>query len=375
MKRYLPIILLFIILIIFATKKIWYRREDGDYTIEIYQGSVEEGFAFSNLYAPSNLREEEISSSSITLAWDFEEKNLMAKSGLDPKYTDHSGFRIYRDGFWLEDILGKETKYTDTGLFPGETYKYQVVALTFDDKVEGQRSEEIQVTTADGLVNSINNLPKEEYEVLLVEGASVAEGQRVPPGTSFGDQVAEYLIEESNPNLVYVNRAVSGAFTSEVAERIGREIEELKVRENLSPDLIIADTAGINYLIASGTLLAKVRGNHSMVAFRENVEKIIEEVQPSNERTLILININYFACCKNEDEDSVDRNHKKRVAWNKVIRDIANEYRFILVDVEKAMVDSGKADSILLADAIHPSHTGHIFMTRAIIEAIESHRR
>ena len=118
-----------------------------------------------------------------------------------------------------------------------------------------------------------------------------------------------------------------------------------------------------------------------MADFRKNVEKIIEQVKPSHERNLILLNINYFNCCR--QEGSNERNHNKRAAWNKMLRDIANDHGTIFVDVERAMMESGGDDFytgddnklFLLEDELHPHHNGHIMMAKAIIDSIEKYKQ
>lgn len=382
----LVFLILVIILSIFLISRAWPFGlgttfiQKQVFTVEILEGSAEEGFSYSNLYAPGQLKAGDVTSSSITITWGFEKQKFQVKSGVNSQYAQVSGFRIYRDGFWLTDVPKEQTLLVDTGLFPGDSYKYKVAALTFDNKAEGTESEEIEVGTLPGKPNPITNVTNESYKIFLVEGASVAEGQKVPPGYAWADQVAAYLIKNANPDFQFFNRAISGSLSAEVAERIGGEIEELKEREGLDPDLVIVDTAGINDLVPAQGLLASARGTLSMADFRSNVETIIEQVKPSDKRTLILLNINYFNCCTGEGSN--ERNHEKRAVWNKVLRDVANTHGLILVDVERAMVESGADDffkswdtPFLLEDELHPQAQGHAYMARAVIEAIEEYKK
>lgn len=340
------------------------------FTVELTEGSVDEGFAYSNLYPP-RIRTGNITSSEITIAWDFERKKLVSKRGLDYRCAELSGFRIYRDGFWFTDVPKDRRSITDTGLFPGTSYKYKVVALTFDNRVEGEVSEEIEVETLAGDPNPIINFPKKRHEVFLAEGASVAEGYGIGRVGCWVDQVAQYLTEHGSVGLETYNRAVRSSLSGDVAGRIGRELA------GYNPDLVIVDTAGINDLTPALGLLATVRGNLSLADFRTNVEKIIELVHPSDERTLILMNINYFDCCWREGSNA--RNHEKRVVWNKMIRDIANEHGLILVDVETPLENGGIA--LLGAkpgdplEHQHPTIAGHTVMAEVVIEAIERYKR
>ena len=97
-------------------------------TANITAGSIADGFARSDLNPP-RLKVEDANRSSITLVWDFMERELVPGEGLGA-YVDgegsHSritGFRIYRDGFWLTDLSREQTSVVDDGLFPGESYR------------------------------------------------------------------------------------------------------------------------------------------------------------------------------------------------------------------------------------------------------------
>lgn len=335
------------------------------FTVELVEGSVTDGFAYSNLYSPQ-IRGENITGSEITIVWDFERKELVPKRGLDHKYTELTGFRVYRDGFWFTDVPKERNSVTDAGLFPGESYKYKVVALTFDNKVEGRSSEEIEVKTLAGDPNPIINFPKVHHKVTLVEGASVAFGMSAGGKPGWADLVARYLTKRGSRDLHLFNKAIRGSFSYEVADRLGGEVKEL------NPDLVMVDTAGINDLTPSGSALLANRGFLSMLDFRKNIEKMIESIQPSDRRALILVNINYFDF-KLRGKDYGGRLHRKRAAWNKTVRDVANERGLILVDVEKALIDNGGIE--LLNDTLHPNGEGHAIMAGAIIGAIERYKK
>jgi lysophospholipase L1-like esterase len=240
-----------------------------------------------------------------------------------------------------------------------------VVALAFDSKVESEPSEEIEVTTLAGDPAPIVNFPKSRHQLFLVEGASVALGMSTE-GPGWADLVAKHLRGQGSSDLRLINRSIRGSFSYEVADRLKREVDRL------SPDLVIIDSAGINDLTPNTGILAVERGFLSLWDFRENVKKMIEAVVPSETRSLVLVNINYFDFRLMEKEGD-ERLHRKRGAWNKALRDIANEHGLILVDVEKALIDNGGIT--LMNDPLHPNGRGHAVMAEAIIDAIERYQR
>lgn len=113
------------------------------YYIEVYFGST--GSYSLKVVLPSDtesptaseLKVVSATETTVTLGWSGSTDNVGV-----------AGYRIYRDGEEIRDIKNSdgEMKYTDTGLMPGQTYKYVVKAYDSSQNVS-EASNEVTVTT------------------------------------------------------------------------------------------------------------------------------------------------------------------------------------------------------------------------------------
>ena len=305
----------------------------------------------SNLYPPKNVQISSVSNSSVKISWNFENKELVVPEGMAREYAILSGFRVYRDGYWLTDVPKADKSYIDTGLY-ADNYTYSVSALTFDNKIEGLKTVSVSNDSNSESKNDVN-FPKNKFSSYLAVGDSITLGQRAATGNGWVDQVGFYLSKQ-NPKVKIINKGVSGAFAATVKESISEYIPEY------NPDLVTI-AIGINDFSANSRDI----GNYSQAEFRDHLRTIISLANPK-ERSVLLLNIYHIECCF----DSIS-NTDKRLVWNKLIRDIANESGVVLVDVSGAMGDKG--GKILLDDALHPNQAGHNLIAKTVIDAIIKH--
>ncbi len=316
------------------------------FTIKITEGNTK-----SDLYAPTDLKAES-TSNSVSLSWNFAQRKLVAFSPEMKPYILHSGYRIYRDGFWYTDILGELSTFTDTNLYPGESYSYSVAALTFDNKIEGLRSEPIKIETKfEEIKPTIGK--KDSYQVYLASGDSITQGSRAAKDNGWVDQFSNYL-KKTNPKLKTINKGVTGTTTQDLVPRIKSEIDEA------NPDLV-SIAVGINDLISGAD---KSSEGFKMLYVKDNLEKIINTSAPSAERTVFLVNIYYQNCCNKDWTE----NGGKDIAWNKMIKDLAYSKKMQLIDVYTPMKAAG-AEKVLSEDLLHPSQAGHDIIANTIIDA------
>jgi lysophospholipase L1-like esterase len=311
---------------------------------EIFQISFDGTFTHSDLYPPNMLTEVKATNSIVAISWNFPDKKLTVTQGVAPEYALLSGFRIYRDGYWFADIPKNQTTFTDTGLYPDETYTYTVAGLTFDNKIEGSSSAALTVKTQPGPLHAII-FPNKKITSYLAAGDSITEGKQVAEPYRWVSLVGNYL-QKHNATVKVINTGVNASLAGGVLDRLPGELRLY------TPDLVTI-AVGTNDMTGASRDI----GNMSMIDYRDTLQKIISLTRSDPNRDIVLLNIYYFGCC---DE--------KRLVWNKLLRDIAHDQGILLVDVENAMENNGK-DSLVAG--LHPNGAGHAVIANTIIKELQ----
>lgn len=300
-----------------------------------YQLEINEEITKSNLYPPKNLKVTKLSNNKIEIRWNFDKKEFIAPPQMASEYGILSGFRIYKNGFWYKDVNVDSMKFVDQDILPNEDYKYFVSALTFDNKIEGEKSTEVSYKTDNYPLNPIN-FPINKINKYLAEGDSITSAENVSKGEGWSDIVAKNFKFEIN------NKAVSGSTSSSVSERIEKEVKDF------NPD-IVTIAIGVNDLFVVGDTL----GNFSLSTYAENLKNIIMKINSDKKRNIVLLNIFYVNCC---DE--------KQNVWNREIKAIANSMGVLYVDVGNAMKQKGGKK--LLSGDLHPNSEGHKIISETV---------
>ncbi|HUC95244.1 MAG TPA: GDSL-type esterase/lipase family protein [Candidatus Saccharimonadales bacterium] len=301
----------------------------------------------SNLYAPSGVKVDSVSPDKIQISWNFDNDKLMVPTGNAPEYAILSGFRIYRDGFWYEDVPKSNMAFVDDSLYPGSSYSYSVSALTFDYKIEGNKSASVSAATLlanpNPVVFPIKNGNINSY---MAEGDSITEGLNLPnKGWTYADLLTDYLNAHGNKTKLF-NYAVSISTSLDVNNRFPAEIR------SADPDLVTV-AIGVNDM----TGYSRDIGNVSMSEYRDHLRNIVKTAEQERPRDIALLNIFYI----NVPSD-------KRVVWDKVVRDVANQFGVLYIDVSTPVIQNG--GNSLLAGVLHPTQQGHTIVARAVINSI-----
>lgn len=295
----------------------------------------------SDLYAPYNLKTKLVSDDQVEITWSFDKKEFVVDTGLAPEYAILSGFRIYKNGYWYRDIPLGQYKFTDTDLYPKDTYTYSLSPLTFDNKIEGNVSGKIEVKTNDSQLKPVKFSVKDGQK-LLSEGDSITIAENVGEGEGWASRVSNHF------GLKLTNKGVTGSTSATVVDRVEAEISEI------DPD-IVTIAIGVNDVFQKDE---EGIGNQSMGVFSDNLKTIIDVIKEGRDRQVVLLSIFFVNCC--EDKQSV---------WNRQIRDIANSKGILFVDVWNPMKNSG-GKSLLQGD-LHPGTQGHSVIADAIIKKWE----
>lgn len=305
-----------------------------------YKITISEDKTKSDLYSPRDLKVEKMDDDKVLLTWNFDRKEFTVDDGLPAEYGILSGYRIYKDGYWHKDVPITTKKFIDEDLYPNESYRYSVSALTFDNKIEGTKSTEIIYKTDNFPLNTVQ-FPIKPVKKYLAEGDSITVAENLPKGEGWAEMVAD------NFGLTIFNKAVSGSTSFSVDDRISDEVKEI------DPDLVTI-AVGVNDIFVQNDAM----GNVSMSSYHDNLKSIIKKINADKKRDVVLLNIFYINCCE-----------EKHLAWDKEIKGIANALGVLYVDVSSPMIDNG--GKALLTGDLHPNSDGHKVISEVAVGALK----
>lgn len=329
---FVPLLIVIIVLSVYKVKK---PVEVSDYQLEFNSDLIS-----SNLYAPDNLKINEFNSDFAKISWSFNNRNLIVKDGVPKEYSILSGFRVYRNGYWYKDLSGSDKSFLDKYLYPEKTYSYEVSALTFDNKIEGKKSDPLSITTTGGV-----DFPKFSLKIenILIEGDSITRGQKANPGDGWADQVGIWLTKNGSKNII--NDAKINTFSFDLAGRIGKEILSVK------PDLVIVGV-GMNDLFAGNGNVA----SYSLGQYLQSFYEIIQLCQ-SQKAIVAIVGIT-----------PAEGKSEKVSVWNSALEDLAYNTNSIFVPTDYL-------SETMLVDSIHPNQEAHNEVAKKIISILYNNLR
>lgn len=281
-----------------------------------------------------------------------------------------SGYRVFRDGAWLTDIVGgNTTSLLDAKLSPG-SYSYSVSVLSDSNRVQGGEIGSASATAA-GTLPPLVVTRHDSYSSYLAEGDSVTsmDGAYAFPEDMYFNQIWTYLMPSVRKNAAVSGSAcLIGDFVSRVTAGVTSQ----------NPDLVTI-AVGVNDMMQG---YVGTHGTYSMAAYRDCLTQAIQAIAPSASRTVLVMNLHHMTNWKMNDpyissgpdvSFSNGSDAKKR-AWNKVIRDVAAHSGVPLVDVTAAMdsalarnaAEAGSKD-FLIDDRVHPDQDGQDVIADALL--------
>lgn len=333
-------VVLFLLFIFLFIAVLSFLKKDNFFSKEPFLVEFSSDLLSSNLYSPDKLKIEEVNENSVQFCWNFVKQDLLVSEDDFPEYANLSGFRIYRDDFWFTDVDGDTNCYKDNYLLSGELYEYRVAALTFDNKIVGEKSNVLTVQTKNesSLLEKRLKVDTNKIATALVFGDSVTHWQRANPGDGWADQVGRFLKRSGVKN--FNNLAEDGFDTHDVLQKISD-------RQDISQADIVFVGVGINDLIEeNGT------GGVSLKSFLDTYTQILD---------LINSDVYTFVVGITPARGKME----KVVVWNKALNGLAEAKEAIYIPTDYL-------DESYMVDDIHPNQNAHNKIADYIIDTLQN---
>lgn len=325
-----------------------------DQNPDAFRLRVDQNITTSNLFAPTNVRITSVSDTVAEISWDFDHKEIVSEGSQPSEYAKLSGFRIYRDGYWYRDIAIGRTSFLDKGLLPATAYSYTISALTFDNKIEGEKSK-VAVFNSANYKPRVAKISLDNLSGMLIDGDSITAGQKALEGRGWANQLRERL-QSKYGGLKFTNNAVSGSLANDVRTRVAAYYDESSNSAELRSYGLYVFAVGINDLYGE----SKANGNESLYDYKETIKKIVADVSKYAQNGIVLVGITFYKdCCANS--------LSKVEAWNRGLQEIALEEKLVYVDVFSEM--KPRADEVM-EDILHPNQLGHDLIANKVWEQI-----
>ena len=261
-----------------------------------------------------------------------------------------SKYILIRDDLPFTTFSNDTHIYQDTGLIPNTYYKYQIEAITESgdkiysniENIETKNSYETPLTITNHIM----------YSSYSAFGDSITFGQDA--SMSWYDIVSQYLNKKEGTKSF--NDGVSGDTTVNLLERMPQELATQKPN-------IVTLMIGTND-VREGTLSSPAITN---LDYKNNVEDILSQIDPSNTRSVFLISIPYFDISEASSAGESAATMSRLIEFNKILIGLANQFGIPYIDVESGMQ---QMKGVLNINGLHPNNKGDSFIASQVINEI-----
>ena len=263
-------------------------------------------------------------------------------------------YTIMRDGVYFTTVPNNIHSFIDTALIPHYTYTYQIYALDKSGNII-TKSNTITTTTFNSYQSQIIDVNHPIYSVYSAFGDSITQGYETT--LSYYDKTSNYL--KTTEQTVSYNDGVGGNTTYNLLSRIQGELSQQ------NPDLV-------SLMIGTNDLrLGSIQNpDISPLQFKNNVEQIIQDINPGPSRTMFIFSIPYMTnwSMKGYSAGSQTRLNE----FNQILQGLANKYGIPYINVESSMQNM---KGILNSDNIHPNNIGDQYIASSLINMIKSYNK
>ncbi len=263
-------------------------------------------------------------------------------------------YTIIRNGIYFTKVPSNIHSFIDTDLIPQYTYTYQIYALDKSGNII-TKSNTITVATFNSYTTPIIDLNHPIYSVYSAFGDSITQGYETT--VSYYDLTSSYL--KNTEQTISYNDGVGGNTTYNLLSRIQEEL----IKQN--PDLV-------SLMIGTNDLRNGTAQNPdvSTLQFKNNVEQIIQDINPGPKRTMFIFSIPYLTNFSGTNSSA--GSFGRLTEFNNIIQGLANKYGIPYINVESSMQNM---QGILNTDGIHPNNTGDQYIASSLINAIKTYNK
>ncbi len=263
-------------------------------------------------------------------------------------------YNIIRNGVYFTKVSSNIHSFIDTDLIPQYTYTYQIYALDKNGNII-TKSNIITVSTFNSYQSPTVDVNHPIYSIYSAFGDSITQGYETT--VSYYKLTSNYL--KTTEQTVSYNDGVGGNTTYNLLSRIQSELNQQ------NPDLV-------SLMIGTNDLRLGTAQNPNItpLQFKNNIEQIIQDINPGPSRTIFIFSIPYLANFSgiNYSAGSFGRLSE----FNNIIQGLANKYGIPYINTESSMQNM---KGILNSDGIHPNNLGDQYIASSLINMIKIYNR
>ena len=207
--------------------------------------------------------------------------------------------------------------------------------------------------------------------IIYAFGDSITYGAWDISSSGWATRLRQYLDkrQEEDPDLyaLFYNLGIPGETTEGLVTRFESETKA-RIRKNKVDDSIFILAYGAN---DAAYLPAEEKFRVSKEEFAKNLRQIIE-IASSMSKKILIINLLPVV----EEKNSTPRNGKVRsnkymTEYNAVLKDLANQLKVPLVDVNSVFMKAGHESLFIADDGLHPNEAGHQLIFESVQPVVE----
>lgn len=201
---------------------------------------------------------------------------------------------------------------------------------------------------------------------LVCLGDSVIFGWNIVYEKSF-PYLLEKRLKEQYPGVMVINSGIGGQTVVDGLNRLDSDVFYF------SPQAVIINF-GLNdaFIIIEEDEDTDLKNNIDLDTFTGTYRQLIEGISEKGLEILIMGINPVMTEVLWENKDIARKQEESYRLYNQAVRDIAEDYDLIFVDIWEGFIAGGELDTFIQPDGVHPSETGLVLISEILSIALES---
>lgn len=205
---------------------------------------------------------------------------------------------------------------------------------------------------------------EDSFPRLVCLGDSITFGWNISYEKTF-PFLLEKKLKRKYPGVIVINSGIGGQTVVDGLDRLDSDVFYF------GPQAVIINF-GLNDAFIVMDEDTDLKNNIDLSTFAGTYRQLIEEISEKGPEILIMGTNPVMTELLWENKDIARKQEESYRLYNQVVKDIAENYGLVFIDIWKVFMAEGELDTFIQSDGVHPSETGLVLISEILSLTLES---